>query len=82
MAILCVSPEGAMQQVSTTEAETLKKLGWTEMSYDEFYAKAKAKNAPKQDIKPIDSVDESAMMEAQQPARRVGRPRKEDSEVI
>lgn len=39
MAILMVSPEGAQAQVSSTEAEYLKTLGWKERSYADFYAK-------------------------------------------
>jgi hypothetical protein len=68
MTILMRSPEGAQAQVSTTEAEYLKTLGWVERSYDEY----KKKPAPAPVVeKPVesDTMDE-------QPARRVGRPRK------
>lgn len=36
MTTLMRSPEGAQAQVSSTEAEDLKKLGWKERSYEEY----------------------------------------------
>lgn len=83
MSILMRSPEGAQAQVSSTEAEALKKLGWKERSYDEY-----KKPAAKPVEQPIAKVEESdtivpVVIEAPQdtPPRRPGRPPKIASEI-
>ena len=72
MSILMRSPEGAQAQVSSTEAENLKKLGWKERSYDE-YKKPVAKPAETVTITPVAPQDT--------PQRRPGRPPKIAEEI-
>lgn len=67
MTILMRSPEGAQAQVSSTEAEVLKKLGWKERSYDDY--KPIAKQEEKVTIQPV-------APQAEKP--RLGRPPKNE----
>lgn len=80
MSILMRSPEGAQAQVSSTEAEALKKLGWKERSYDEY-----KKPAAKPVEQPIAKVEESATIVSvapqDTPPRRPGRPPKVATEI-
>lgn len=78
MAILMISPAGAQAQVSTTEAEALRKLGWRERTYEDFYnsAKKKAVHVEKQH-EPVAKQDEKATIVEPQEKRLPGRPRKE-----
>lgn len=80
MSILMRSPEGAQAQVSSTEAEALKKLGWKERSYDEY-----KKPAAKPVEQPIAKVEESAtivlVVSQDTPPRRPGRPPKVAKEI-
>lgn len=78
MAILMQSPEGAQAQVSSTEAETLKELGWKERGYAD-YKKAVAKPEP---VAP--AVESATIVQAapqDTPPRRPGRPPKIASEI-
>lgn len=80
MSILMRSPEGAQAQVSSTEAENLKKLGWRERSYDEY-----KKPVAKPIEQPIANTEESATiaqaLPQDTPPRRPGRPPKIASEI-
>lgn len=80
MSILMRSPEGAQAQVSSTEAENLKKLGWKERSYDEY-----KKSVAKPVEQPIAKTEESAtiVQAAPQdtPPSRRGRPPKVATEI-
>lgn len=67
MATLMQSPEGAQAQVSSTEAEELKKLGWKERGYAD-YKQPLAIKEEKVRIQPVPLQDT--------PQRGPGRPPK------
>lgn len=75
MAVLMESPEGALSQVGTTDAEYLKTLGWKELGYDEFYKRVEAKKQKKVPEFLVAKVEEPVKIETPSP-KRMGRPPK------
>ena len=73
MSVLMVSPEGAQANVSTTESEYLKTLGWRVRTWEEFDQLVKAK------MSKVEVVAEPATIDAPAVPRRMGRPKKTES---